>query len=68
MLSTPAAPDAVVVRPGDTLWSIAASRLGPGTPTDAAVDAAWRRLYAHNRSTVGPRPDLIHPGARLRMP
>jgi hypothetical protein len=63
-------PDIAVVRIGDTLWSIAASRLAAtGRPTtDAAVDAAWRRLYARNRSTVGPSPDLIHPGARLRMP
>jgi hypothetical protein len=63
-------PDVAVVRTGDTLWSIAGSRLAAtGRPTtDAAVDAAWRRLYARNRSTVGPSPDLIHPGARLRMP
>jgi hypothetical protein len=66
----PAAPTgagAVVVRPGDTLWSIAASRLAPQAPA-AAVDEAWRRLYALNRSSVGPDPDLIHPGTRLRTP
>jgi hypothetical protein len=60
-------PRTVVVRAGDSLWSLAASRL-PSSAPEAAVDAAWRRLYEHNRTTVGPDPDLIHPGDRLRLP
>ncbi len=54
----------VVVRHGDSLWSIAASRLGPGADA-AAVAAASDRLYALNRGTIGPDPDLLRPGQRL---
>jgi hypothetical protein len=61
------APARVLVRPGDTLWGLAASRL-PDTAGDAAVDAAWRRLYRANRPAIGPDPDLIHPGQRLGLP
>jgi hypothetical protein len=61
------APDVVTVEPGDSLWSIAAEHLGPH-PTDAEVDAAWRDLYARNRTVVGPDPDLIRPAQRLRAP
>ncbi|MEO5851931.1 MAG: LysM peptidoglycan-binding domain-containing protein [Nocardioides sp.] len=57
----------LVVRPGDSLWSLAAVRLGGGA-TQSQVDAAWRRLYAANRAVVGPDPDLLHPGQRLRVP
>lgn len=45
----------VVVRPGDTLWALAAGH-------------AWRRLHAANRGVIGPDPDLIHPGTRLVLP
>jgi hypothetical protein len=55
------------VRPGDTLWDVAAARL-PGRPTNAAIDRAWRSWYAANRATVGPDPDLILPGQRLVSP
>jgi nucleoid-associated protein YgaU len=58
---------AVVVRRGDTLWSIAAHALG-GEADDAAVDAEWRRWYAANRDTIGANPDLISPGLRLQPP
>ena len=57
----------LVVRPGDSLWSLAAARLGPEA-TPSQVDAAWRRLYAANRAVVGPDPDLLHPGRRLHVP
>jgi hypothetical protein len=57
----------VRVRPGDSLWSIAETLLPPGTP-DAAVDRAWRVIAAANRPRIGPDPDLIFPGARLRVP
>lgn len=55
------------VRPGDSLWSIAATRLAPTAPP-AAVDRTWRRLYALNRSHLGPDPDLIRPGVVLTLP
>jgi hypothetical protein len=55
------------VRPGDSLWSVAADLLG-ARPTPAEVDRAWRTLYRANRSRVGDDPDLLHPGITLRLP
>lgn len=57
----------VVVAPGDTLWALAAAGL-PAGAGDAAVAARVARLYAANRATVGPDPDLIRPGQELRLP
>ena len=57
---------AVVVRAGDTLWSIAADLL-PVSAADAVVDATWRRLARANAARV-PDPHLILPGTRLRVP
>lgn len=59
-------PGLVTVRRGDTLWSIAAAHLPTGANA-AEVDRAWRALYAHNRDRLGPDPDLIRPGAELRL-
>jgi hypothetical protein len=60
-----ARPDApITVRAGDSLWSIAASGLGPGAGA-AEIDAAWRELYAANRDAIGGDPDLIRPGLDL---
>jgi nucleoid-associated protein YgaU len=60
-------PAPVVVAPGDTLWGIAAARLGPGAG-DRAIAQAWPAWWAANRSTVGADPDLITPGLRLDPP
>jgi hypothetical protein len=57
----------VVVHRGDTLWDIAERHLGPGAH-NAQVAAEWPRWHAANRSTVGPDPNLILPGQRLRPP
>ena len=59
--------DHVVVRRGDTLWDIAARALGPDASV-ADIAASWPGWYAANRSTIGPDPDLILPGQRLRPP
>jgi nucleoid-associated protein YgaU len=57
----------VRVRPGDSLWLIAAHRLGPNArPADVA--AAWPRWYAANRDVIGADPDLIRPGQLLTPP
>ena len=56
------------VRAGDTLWDIAAARLAPGERTPEAVHRYWRRIYRANRPTIGPEPDLIHPGTLLHVP
>ena len=59
--------DAVVVVPGDCLWTIAARAIGPAA-TDAEIAAAWPRWYARNRVTIGADPDLLIPGMVLRPP
>jgi LysM repeat protein len=48
-----------VVRPGDSLSSIAVAR---------AVHGGWQALYAANRRVIGPDPDVIHPGTVLVLP
>lgn len=55
----------LTVRQGDSLWSISERRLS--RPSVARVDAAWRLLHRTNRRVIGPDPDLIHPGLRLRL-
>jgi nucleoid-associated protein YgaU len=62
-----AAAPSVVVRNGDSLWTIAAARLGP-LATDVEVAQEWPRWYAANRATIGPDPDLLQPGQMLRAP
>ncbi|CAA9386287.1 MAG: hypothetical protein AVDCRST_MAG32-1995 [uncultured Nocardioides sp.] len=53
-----------VVRPGESLWSIAAAT----APAEEDVDARWRAIWVANRAVVGTDPDLILPGQRLRIP
>ena len=60
-------PARVVVKPGDTLWSIAATELGPNA-TAEDVAARWPAWYDANRQQIGPDPDLILPGQVLRIP
>lgn len=63
-----AAPTPVVtVAPGDSLWGLARARLGDGA-SPADVQALTRALHRANRAVVGPDPDLLHPGQRLRLP
>jgi len=55
-----------VVHRGDSLWSIAAARLGP----DARPGAVLRevhRLHALNADVVGADPDVLLPGQVLRV-
>ena len=53
-----------VVRPGDSLWSIASDH-----PGDAgSVDQRWRAIWHLNHDVVGDDPDLIVPGQALRLP
>lgn len=59
--------DGLVVAPGDTLWDIAAQELGPGA-TPAQIAQAWPAWHAGNLETIGPDPDRIFPGQRLRPP
>jgi hypothetical protein len=57
----------VVVRPGDTLWDLAAAYLPPGAGP-ARVTACWHRIHELNRDVIGDDPDLILPGQRLHLP
>lgn len=63
----PAETDEVVVCRGDSLWSIVADWLGPGA-TDFEIADAWPRWHEANLGVIGPDPDLILPGQRLRPP
>lgn len=54
----------VVVEPGDSLWRIARGLL-PADASDSAVADTAAHLYAGNRRTIGPDPDLLRPGQRL---
>lgn len=63
----PGRPRTRVVRPGDCLWTIAETTL-PQRADDAAVVRRWQRIWRTNRDVLGPDPDLIHPGVRLRLP
>jgi hypothetical protein len=53
----------IEVESGDSLWSIAEERVGLGRTA-----ACWPRIYAANRSTIGPDPDHIEPGQKLDLP
>ena len=56
-----------VVRPGDSLWSIAHDHPDPDYDA-ASVDQRWRAIWLANREVVGDDPDLIIPGQALRLP
>ena len=56
----------VVVRPGDSLWSLAELGLGPRAD-DRRVSDRWRAIYNRNRGVIGPDPDLIRPGQVLHL-
>lgn len=60
----------VEVRRGDSLWAISVRALlaSGRSPTVAAVDRHWRRLYELNRAVIGDDPDLIRPGQVLVLP
>ena len=59
--------DTVVVRPGDSLWSLAAADLGDAV-TPARVAAQWPRWWQANREAIGDDPDLLRPGTPLVPP
>jgi hypothetical protein len=67
---TDPAPDVTkvhIVAPGESLWSIAATELPPGTGP-AAIDTRWRQWWHHNRAAIGADPHLIHVGLHLAAP
>ncbi len=66
-------PDAThLVRPGESLWTIAATALAAANPAHPVSDqqiatqvSAW---YSANREVIGPDPALLHPGQQLLAP
>lgn len=56
-----------VVRPGESLWSISEQHL-VSRDQPANITAAWHKLYAANRATIGANPSVIQVGAHLCMP
>ena len=57
----------LVVRPGDSLWRLAADRAGPQA-SGGEIAALVQRFHHRNRRVIGPDPDLLHPGQRLTVP
>jgi nucleoid-associated protein YgaU len=57
----------ITVRPGDSLWRIAARAL-PRDTAPAVVERSWHRWYAANRGVIGADPNLIQPGQQLTPP
>ncbi|MGJ3188772.1 LysM peptidoglycan-binding domain-containing protein [Paenarthrobacter sp. FR1] len=57
----------VIVKAGDSLWSIASARLGPFA-TDVDVAVTWPKWYEVNRDTIGSDPSVLLPGQVLRPP
>lgn len=59
--------DDVVVKSGDSLWSIVAAALGPYA-SDVDVASSWPAWYRANRETIGTDPHVIYPGQILHAP
>jgi nucleoid-associated protein YgaU len=57
----------ITVKPGDSLWSIAARGLGGGA-TISQINTATQQWYAVNRAQIGSDPNLILPGQKLITP
>jgi hypothetical protein len=58
---------AIVVRPGDSLWSISEQLLGPNATPQRIANAA-ERIHELNRAQIGADPDLILVGQELLVP
>jgi nucleoid-associated protein YgaU len=57
----------VTVRPGDSLWAIAARGL-PANASDAQIAAAVQAWHRVNHKVIGADPHLIFPAQRLIQP
>ena len=58
---------AVIVNPGDSLWSIVQERLHPEAPPQQ-VAFEVNRLYELNQDRIGGDPNLIFPGQEFLVP
>ena len=57
----------IVVRPGDSLWSISYQRLGPNA-TPQRITEGVEQIYALNRNRIGADPNTIFAGQKLLVP
>jgi nucleoid-associated protein YgaU len=57
----------IAVVDGDSLWTIAASHLGP-LASDVEIALEWPRWYQANRAVIGENPDELKPGQLLTHP
>jgi dipeptidyl aminopeptidase/acylaminoacyl peptidase len=57
----------VIVKPGDSLWSIGEQRLGPNASPQQVYEHTLL-IYALNRDRIGPDPNLIFWRQRLLLP
>lgn len=57
----------LVVRSGDTLWTIAARHLGPEA-SDVEIALEWPHWFENNRAVIGSDPDALLPGQILKAP
>ncbi len=57
----------VVVKRGDSLWSIAARQLGP-MASDVDIALHWPKWHTTNRNVIGDDPGLLIPGQILQPP
>lgn len=57
----------VVVRPGDSLWDVAAAHLGPDA-TDWEVACEWPRWHQENWEVIGEEPADLPAGTLLIPP
>ncbi|GAA4521669.1 LysM peptidoglycan-binding domain-containing protein [Brachybacterium paraconglomeratum] len=66
--TTTSTPHTVIVRSGDSLWSITDELLGPGTTAAAEISTSWPLLHAANQEVIGADPDRLLPGMELTVP
>ena len=62
-----ARPATARVQVGDSLWLLAARRLGPHAGADD-IAQYWPQIYAANRGVLGDDPSVIHAGQVLHLP
>lgn len=56
-----------VVKPGDTLWALAAASLPPAA-SPQEVQRRVEEIHRTNRVVIGSDPDLIRPGQHISLP
>jgi nucleoid-associated protein YgaU len=65
--SSMGSPGSVMVRPGDSLWSIASRMLGPSASGEE-IHTKLMAVWTMNENQIGTDPNLIFPGQRLMLP